>query len=447
MKKKRKPSGSAPRTIALSFLVLILVGTALLMLPFASADGQGAPLLDALFTGASATCVTGLVVRDTFQSWSLFGQIVILLLIQIGGLGFMTVIILFSLAFGNRLSLARRQLLLRSVGAMDFAGMRPLLRRVLVGTLFFEAGGALVLSLRFVPLFGWGKGIYFSVFHAISAFCNAGFDLMGGGGAFSSLTSFRDDPLVILTVSFLILTGGAGFVVWRDVWEHGFRFSRYSLHSRLVFLSLAVLTVVPTVLFLFSERNGLLADMPFGKALLSSFFLAVSPRTAGFNSLALDKLSGGGFLLECILMFVGGNPGSTAGGVKTTTILVLILSVAATLRRKKNVTAGKRSLEEDSLRTAASIVSLYLAAVLSSVFLLSLLEKVKLGEVFFHVISAVATVGLSVGELSGYTVLSKIVLILLMYFGRIGGLSLALAFADSREVPAAERPVEKIMIG
>ncbi len=447
MKAKKKPVQSAPRTIALSFLVLILVGTLLLMLPFASADGKSAPFLDALFTGASATCVTGLVVRDTFQSWSLFGQIVILFLIQIGGLGFMTVIILFSLAFGNRLGLARRQLLLRSVGAMDFAGMRPLLKRVILGTLLFEGSGAVLLAIRFVPLFGWGRGVYFSIFHAVSAFCNAGFDLMGGQGAFSSMTAFTGDPLVILTLTSLILIGGAGFVVWRDVWEHGFHVTRYSLHSRMVFMSLIVLTAIPTALFLISERNGLLADMPFGKSLLAALFLAVSPRTAGFNSVALDKLSGGGFLLECLLMFVGGNPGSTAGGVKTTTILVLILGVAATLRKRKSITAGRRSLEGDSLSTASSIVALYLSAVLSSVFLLSLLEKAPLGELFFHVISAAATVGLSVGEISGYTILSKIILILLMYFGRIGGLSLALAFADAREIPAAERPVEKIMIG
>ncbi len=447
MKGKPKPVQSAPRAIALSFLILILVGTLLLMLPFASADGHGAPFLDALFTGASATCVTGLIVRDTFQSWSLFGQIVILVLIQIGGLGFMTVIILFSLAFGNRLGLARRQLLLRSVGAMDFAGMRPLLKRVILGTLLFEGSGALLLALRFVPRFGWGQGIWFAVFHAISAFCNAGFDLMGHQGAFSSMVPFSDDPLVLLTLSFLILVGGAGFVVWRDVWENGFRFSKYSLHSRLVFFSMAVLTVIPTALFLISERSGLFADMPFGNALLSAFFLAVSPRTAGFNSLPLQKLSGGGFLLECLLMFIGGNPGSTAGGVKTTTVLVLVLGVASTLRRRKSISAGKRSLEEDSLRTASSIVSLYLLAVLSSVFLLSVLEKAPLGELFFHAISAAATVGLSVGELAGYTAVSRIVLILLMYFGRIGGLSLALAFADAKETPAAERPVEKIMIG
>jgi len=435
------------QTIALGFLILILMGCGLLMLPIASNDGQSASFADALFTGTSAACVTGLIVRDTYTGWSFFGQAVILILIQIGGLGFMTVLALFSLILGRKIRLREQRLLVQSVGTVDRHGLRLLIRRVLTGTLLIETAGALLLSLRFIPLYGFGKGLWFSLFHAVSAFCNAGFDLMGIESPFSSMSLFSGDPLVIFTLSALILLGGLGFFVWNDLCEKGFRFKSYNLHTKVCLVFSLFLILIPTVLFFFLEKDHTLAGMGFGKRLLNAFFLSVSPRTAGFNSVDLAVLSDGGWALENLLMLVGGCPGSTAGGIKTTTLLVLLMGVFSTVRHKKQVTLFKRDLEDGSLQTAASVVTVYLSVCFVFYLAISFWEKFPGKDLLFHIISAVATVGLSVSPMTDYAEATRYMLAVLMYIGRIGGLSMALILAERQNSGSVRHPTGHILIG
>ncbi|MBE5816857.1 MAG: Trk family potassium uptake protein [Clostridiales bacterium] len=438
---------SYTRMIALGFAALILLGSLLLKLPFASASGESAPYVNCLFTSVSATCVTGLVVYDTFTQWTLFGQIVIITLIQIGGLGFMTVITLFSFFMGRRIGLGERRLLMESTGSLNVGGIVAQIKKVLLGTLIFEFAGACLLSIRFIGEFGVGKGIYYSVFHSISAFCNAGFDLMGVKGEFSSLTSYVGDPLINITVCMLIIVGGIGFIVWDDVVKHGLKLKKYQLHSKIVLTTSAILIVIPAVLFYVFERNGVLAGMPFGKALLASFFGVVSPRTAGFATVDLAQLSPGASLLTMVLMLIGGSPGSTAGGIKTTTLFVLVVGMVATARGKENVNAFKKRLEDGVIRKASAIFTVYILMVVVFTLVICMFDSHSLKDILFEAISAVGTVGLTTGITPTLSSVAKILLMVLMFAGRVGGLSLVLALAEKRMNAHVERPVEKIIIG
>lgn len=434
------------RQIALGFFAVILAGAVLLMLPFASKSGATG-FLDALFTSTSATCVTGLVVADTFTHWTLFGQIVILCLIQLGGLGFMTVISLVSFALGKRLGLYDRKVLMQSTGNISLAGIGGLIRRIVPLSFVLELLGACLLMIRFVPDFGWGQGLYFSIFHSVSAFCNAGFDLMGGRAPFSSLTAYGADPLVLLTLSALVIIGGLGFFVWRDIMHNGFHFSHYQLHTKLVLVSTAVLLVGGWALFLLFERNASLAGMSLPEQVLSSFFLSVTPRTAGFNAVDTAAMSESGNLLTNIFMLIGGSPGSTAGGIKTTTAAILLLNTISSARGLTRVNAFRFAIDRATLKQASSILLIYLGMSLTAALALCAIDPVSLKEGLFEVNSAIGTVGLSLGITPTLSAWSHVILILLMYAGRIGGLTFVLLFSEKRKEPPLDRPDGKLLIG
>lgn len=444
--KKRKLRLAPARLIALGFFLIIIIGALLLMLPFASKGGS-AGFLDALFTSTSATCVTGLVVRDTFTGWTSFGQVVILCLIQLGGLGFMTVITLISFALGKRLGLYDRKVLMQSAGNISLSGIGGLIRRIVPFTFVFELLGAALLAIRFVPDFGWGRGLYFAVFHAISAFCNAGFDLMGLRTPYSSLTAYAADPLINLTVCALIVVGGLGFLVWRDIARNRLRWSKYQLHTKLVLVTTAVLLLLGWALFFLFERNASMADMTASERILASLFQSVTPRTAGFNTVDMTALSESGNLLTNVLMLIGGSPGSTAGGVKTTTVAVLLLSAFVSARGRTRVNAFRYQIDRDTLRQACSILVIYLSMAILAILALCALDPITLKQAMFEVNSAIATVGLSMGVTATLSAASRMILILLMYAGRIGGLTFVLLFSERRTEPPVDRPNGKILIG
>ena len=434
------------RLIALGFLAIILVGTGLLMLPVAS-KGTPAGFLDALFTSTSATCVTGLIVRDTFTGWTLFGQLVILTLIQVGGLGLMTMFTLLSFALGKHLGLYNRKVLMQSAGTISLNGIGRLIRRIIPFSFVFELLGAVLLAVRFVPQFGWARGCWFSLFHSVSAFCNAGFDLMGVRAPFSSLTAYCNDPLVSLTVCALIVVGGLGFLVWRDIAVNGLRFSKYQLHTKLVLTTTGILLLGGWILFFFFERDATMAGMTVPQRLLASLFQSVTTRTAGFNTVDLTKLSESGNLLSDLLMLVGGSPGSTAGGIKTTTIAVLFLSAVVSAKGRTRVNAFRYSIDRDTLRQASSIVIIYLGMAAAAVLAVCAIDPISLKAALFEVSSAIATVGLTLGMTPSLSAASHVILILLMYAGRIGGLTFVLLFAQRRSDPPRDRPNGKLMIG
>ena len=444
--KKRKLRLSPARLIALGFFIVILVGALLLTLPFASADGS-ASFLDALFTSTSATCVTGLVVRDTFTGWTTFGQVVILLLIQLGGLGFMTVITLISFAIGKRVGLYDRKVLMQSAGNFSLSGIGELIRRIVPFTFVFELLGAALLAVRFVPDFGWGRGLYFSVFHAISAFCNAGFDLMGVRTPYSSLTAYVNDPLVNLTVCVLIVVGGLGFLVWHDLARNKLHWKRYQLHTKIVLSTTALLIFAGWLLFFILERDASMAGMTVPERVLASLFQSITPRTAGFNTVDMAALSESGNLLTDIFMLIGGSPGSTAGGIKTTTVAVLVLSAIASSCGRVRVKAFRYNIDRDTIRQACSILTIYLTRAILAILAICAIEPVTLKQSMFEVNSAIGTVGLSMGITPTLGIASHIILILLMYAGRIGGLTFVLLFSERRTEPPVDRPNGKILLG
>ncbi len=446
MVSRKRKSFSYPRVLMLGFGIIILSGTLLLCLPIAARDGAWGNPINCLLTATSATCVTGLIAYDTFSHWTMFGQLVILSLIQIGGLGFMTFISMFAMFLKKKISLRDRLLLMQSSGSMQLEGVGRLIRRILLGTLLFEGIGAILLSIRFVGEFGWWQGIYNGIFHSVSAFCNAGFDLMGKHAPFSSLSPYQNDPYVLLTIMALIVIGGLGFIVWSDIKQHRFRFSKYSLHSRIVLIATATLVVFGTVFFYFSE-SAAMANMSFGERLLNAAFQSITLRTAGFNTLDQSALSSGGSILSMILMLIGGSPASTAGGVKTVTVAVVFLTALSVIRNRRQVVVGKRTLSALNIRQAFSVLMIYICVTLGAAILLSFTETASLRAIFFEVCSAVGTVGITMGITTTLSIVGRTIITLLMFFGRIGGLSLAMAFTENRTEPPLQRPEENILIG
>ena len=440
---------SAQALIALGFLLIILVVTLLLMLPASSKSGQWTDPLTALFTATSAVCVTGLVVVDTASHWSLFGQAELLVGIQIGGLGVMTILSLFPLLLGRRIGLRQRTVLQESVASLHLGGIVRLVRRAMIGTAAVELLGALLLSLRFVPMFGPVRGIGYSVFHSVSAFCNAGFDLMGTvSGPFSSLELFRADPLVNFVVIALILVGGLGFFVWDDLVTCRFRFSKIQLHSRVVLLSSAVLVLLPTGLFFLFEPRSSMVGMSTGERLLASLFGAVTPRTAGFDTVPTGDLSGAGSLLTILLMLTGGNPGSTAGGAKTTTMLLVTLLAVSLLRHEENVHLFGRRIEQDVIRRACAIVVVYMALATGATLVICAMQpELALRDVLIEVFSAVNTVGMSTGITRVLSPFSRLVIILLMYAGRLGSLTFALLLTHRTQSAKVQYPTGRLLVG
>ena len=433
--------------IAIGFLLVILTGTLLLMLPFSSRNGQSAGFLTSLFTATSASCVTGLVVADTYQQWSIFGQLIILCMIQVGGLGFMTFGAFFSMLLHRNIGLKERNILQESVNSMQIGGIVKLTRKILFGTMFFEGVGAILLFLRFLPEMGVPRALYNGIFHSISAFCNAGFDLMGRKEAYSSLVSYSDDIIVNVVVMLLIVIGGIGFIVWDDVAHHKLKFKSYLLHTKIVLVATAVLVFGGGFLFWLTERNGLFAGMGVRETVLSALFSSVTARTAGFNTTDTAALSQSGKLLTIVLMFIGGSPGSTAGGIKTTTIVVMLLAVWMNLTRAKGCNIFGRRLPDDAVRKAGIVFTINLLLAISSAIILLALQPFPMDEVLFEVFSAIGTVGMTTGITRDLCTISRVVIIFLMYLGRVGSLTFALSFTERRKADPLQRPTEKILIG
>lgn len=438
---------SKMQIIALGFFLIILTGSCLLMLPIASRDGTRTDFLSCLFTAASATCVTGLVVVDTFTHWTLFGQVVILLLIQIGGLGFMTVGVLFSLMMHRKIGLRQRGILSESVNALQLGGIVKLMREILFGTLVVEGVGALLLSLRFSRDLGAARGVYYGIFHSVSAFCNAGFDLMGYQEPYNSLSGYSADWVVNLTIVALIVIGGIGFLVWDDVVKNKHHVKKYRLHTKIVLATTAILIGAGTLLFYVFERENLARGLGPSETFLTCLFDAVTPRTAGFNTTDIAAQTDASKLLSMILMFIGGSPGSTAGGIKTTTFLVFLLYMRSNILRTRGITLFHRKIEDAAIKRAATIACTNLMLAVGAMLIICGVQGLDLRDVALETISAISTVGMSTGITRELNSISRLAVIVLMYCGRVGSLSVLVSFTDRRKTSPVEFPEEKILIG
>lgn len=448
MKLNIKKDITYPKIVALGFFILIALGTILLLLPVSSREPGSTGFTDALFTATSASCVTGLVVADTYTHWTLFGQIVIICLIQIGGLGFLTILTMFSMLFHRKIGLKERSFLQESVNTMYIGGIVRLMKKILTGTFIIEFFGAVLLATRFIPKMGVGVGIYNSIFTSVSAFCNAGFDLMGRFEEYSSLTSFRDDIVVNITVILLILIGGIGFFVWDDISVNKFRVTRYKLHTKLVLIATFILVVFGAAAFYLLENNNVLEELKIHHKLTASVFMAVTPRTAGFNTVDVAAMTPAGKMLTIMFMFIGGNPGSTAGGIKTTTTVILFLSAWSSLRNHNEINVLRRRLESDALKRAAAVITINISLILLSGLLICAAQpSLDLTDVTIEVFSAIDTVGMSTGITRDLCTFSRYVIIFLMYCGRVGSLSFALLFTEHKSPNTVQNPVEKINIG
>lgn len=438
---------SSTKLILLGFCTIILVGTALLSLPAASREGRTS-ITDAFFTATSATCVTGLVRFDTYTHWSLFGQIVIICLIQIGGIGFMTIALSIISLTKRKIGLAPRVLMQESIGAPQVGGMVRMTKFILGGTALVEGIGALLLSFYFCPKLGFWKGLYFSLFHSISAFCNAGFDLMGGEKPFSSLTLLYDHAYVNFIIMALIVIGGLGFFVWRDLVTNRFVFTKLKVHTKIVLtVSASLILLGAGSILLLEQGEACFAGMSTGEQALASVFQSVSARTAGFNSVDLASLTEGSQLILILLMLIGGSAGSTAGGMKTTTFAVIIKSIDTTFRRRKSVELFGRRMEEGIVRTATCIAMLYFSLSLVVALAIAHIEDVSLMAAMLESASAIGTVGLSMGITPEIGLVSKMMLAMLMLFGRVGSITMLLAFSSERTVAVSKLPMEKIQLG
>ena len=409
--------------IILAFACVILLGGILLMLPVSSAAGLWTPFSEALFTSTSAVCVTGLVVHDTMTYWSVFGKTVILLLIQIGGMGVVTLSALVLTATGHKLGLVQRTLIQDSIGSEHMGGLVRMVRFIVKVMLTVEGIGACFLATVFIPLYGPLKGAAFSVFHSVSAFCNAGFDLMGEQGEYSSLTGFAANPVVTLTISLLIILGGIGFFTWKDFIDHGLKFRRYRMQTKAILVMTAALLLLPAI-YLFMAEYG---NLPLGERLLAAIFQAVTPRTAGFNTTDLTQMSGTGQAVTVILMLIGGAPGSTAGGMKVTTIFVILATCASVFGGEEECSGFGRSIDNKVISQSMALMTIYMTLFLVSGAVICSLEQQPLHICLFEAASAIGTVGLTLGITPSLGLISKIILIALMFLGRTGGLTIAWA--------------------
>ena len=438
----RKRRLTSSQIILFGFAAVILVGALLLMLPVSSSAGTMTAPLDCLFTSTSAVCVTGLVVYDTATHWSAFGQAVILLLIQIGGMGVVTVAIAITMASGKKISLMQRSTMQDAISAHQVGGIVRFTGFILRGIFLFELLGALALMTVFVPEFG-PRGVWLAVFHSVSAFCNAGFDLMGTRARFSSLTSYAEHPVVNITVMALIIIGGVGFLTWQDIRRNGIHVSRYRMQSKVILSVSGILILLPAVYFFFCEFR----ELPLARRFWGSLFQAVTPRTAGFNTLDLTSLSETGQMLTCLLMLIGGSPGSTAGGMKTTTLAVLVSCAIATFRKRESGRFFGRRITDETVKNAVTVFLMYIALFLAGGMIISRAEDLPLLICLFESASAVGTVGLTLGITPGLGTVSRWVLISLMFFGRVGGLTLIFATLPAHKNTLSKLPLEKITVG
>lgn len=442
----RKKRLTQTQYIAAGFFLIILAGTFLLTLPVASRSGNWTSFPEALFTATSSTCVTGLIVFDTYTHWSLFGQLVILLLIQIGGLGFITISVGLAIAFRKKIGLRERDLLKESVNALEIGGIVKLARKIFLGTVLFEGIGAILLSVRFIPEFGLVKGIYYGIFHSISAFCNAGFDLMGCKEPFSSLTSYASDPVINLTVMALIVFGGLGFVVWADLSARKFKWKSYSLHTKIVVSVTLILIIAGAVLLFFFEQGNTLEGLDGGGQVLASLFGSVTARTAGFNTVDTGMLREESKFLTTILMFIGGSPGSTAGGIKTTTAAVMALYIFSNIR-EKGCNIFHRRISDEIIKKAGMVFCLNLIMGIVSTLIILATSHLPLNDILFEVYSAISTVGMTTGITRDLNTVGRFVIVVLMFCGRIGSMTFALSLIHRSDTGKVMLPVEKVTIG
>lgn len=444
MGKKSSKNLSPVQILALGFGIVILIGALLLMLPIASKDGTVTPFIDAFFTSTSAVCVTGLVTLNTAEHWTYFGSTVIIFLIQIGGLGFMSFATLFALILGKRITLKERLIMQEAMNTFSLQGLVKLAKYILIFTFAIEGAGALFLSTQFIPDYGISKGIYFSIFHSISAFCNAGFDLTG-----NSLVPYAENSVVILTISALIIIGGLGFAVWAEVYNYG-GIKKLSLHSKLVIVMTVLLIVAGWILMFLFEMNNpkTIENMSMKGKLLSSLFASVSPRTAGFNSLMTSDMTLASIFLTIILMFIGGSPGGTAGGIKTTTAGILFMTIVGVMRNKEDTEIFDRTISKGLVYKAFAISTIAIALIIVETMILSFTETgASLEYIIYEVTSAFGTVGLSLGLTPQLSIVGKIFIALTMYIGRVGVLTLLLALSNKKNGSTIKYPEGKILVG
>jgi trk system potassium uptake protein TrkH len=445
--------------LVLGFLLLIAIGTLLLNLPIASRSGECVGFIDALFTSTSAVCVTGLVVVDTFEHWTLFGQVVILLLIQVGGLGFMTITTTLFILLGRKIRLKERLIIQEALNQYTISGMVRLSKNILLGTFLIEGVGAVILAIRFIPEYG-SRGVFMGIFHSVSAFCNAGFDILNSNGA--SLSPYVGDLTVNIVIMLLIILGGLGFTVWLDILRvvqdktdkaKGVKahFRKLSLHTKLVLVITGSLIVFGFVFFLLTEGNNLetLGRLSLGDKLLASLFQSVTTRTAGFNTIPLQNMGYAAQFMTIILMFIGGSPAGTAGGVKTVTFGVIFLAVISFVRNKEDVEIFERRIPWDIIKKALAVIIISFAIVITAVMVLSLSEVGTFMDMFFEGVSAFATVGLSIGLTPRLTTIGKIIISITMFIGRLGPITLAVAISmrGKKKKVSIKKPEERVMVG
>lgn len=438
---KRKLSSF--QIILLGFAGVVLLGAFLLSLPISSKNHEWTPFIDALFTSTSAVCVTGLIVFDTATYWTIFGQIVILLLIQIGGMGVVTIAVSLAVISGKKIGLFSRETMKNAISAPNVSGIVRLTGFIIKGIFLIELIGALVMMPVFCIDYG-AEGIWLAIFHSVSAFCNAGFDVMGTkSGEFTSITHYSAQPVINITIMLLIIIGGIGFLVWEDVCKNKWRIKEYRTQSKVVLIVTVVLIILPAIYFFFFEFG----DLPVGKRILASLFQSVTPRTAGFNTVDLTAISDTGLYLMIILMLIGGSPGSTAGGMKTTTIAVLFSSAFSVFRKKDNAELMKRSVDDGTVKTASAIFMMYITLFLFGGMAISAIENLPITSCLFETASAVGTVGLTLGITPTLGIASKLILIILMFFGRVGGLTLIYAAFGTNKKQVAKLPTDTIAVG
>ncbi|MDO4501404.1 MAG: potassium transporter TrkG [Erysipelotrichaceae bacterium] len=433
----RKRNLTVSQIIILSFIGVIIAGTLLLMLPFATVEGESASFINALFTATSASCVTGLVVYDTATHFTLFGQLVILVLIQIGGLGVLSIAFLFLSISGKKISLKQREVIQESLASPKVGGMVHMLRFLIKYVFYIEMLGAILLTLAFIKDYGI-KAPYYGLFHSISAFCNGGFDLIGN---FNSLTTNATNPFIIFPISILIVVGGIGFLTWHDIRDYKFNFKRYSTQSKVVLSATVIILSLSFIYFFFIEFKNYALTERFYYA----FFQSVTTRTAGFNNVDQAALDESGKLITIILMLIGGAPGSTAGGMKVVTISMIFLIAINIYRRKNETTVFKRRIAEDTLRGAIAIFTLYIFLMMGVGITIHLIENVPLIDALYEAASAIGTVGMSTGITSSLSTVSKILIIGLMFLGRVGGITLIYA-ANNAGKDFVRYPQEKLML-
>lgn len=434
---------SSFQIIILGFAGVIVLGALLLMLPISTQNGAVTPFSKTLFTATSAVCVTGLVVFDTASYWSGFGQLIILIMIQIGGLGVISVASFLSMLAGRKISLMQRQTMQNALSAPQMGGIVKLTRFIFLVSFAIEGIGALLLMPVFMTKYGI-RGIWMAVFHSVSAFCNAGFDLMGNQtGQYSSLTSFAGSGYVTLVICLLIMIGGIGFLTWKDIAVKKTHFKEYSMQTKVILVTTAILIVIPAVFFFFSD----FAKEPLNDRICMSVFQAVTPRTAGFNTADLNKMSDAGRSVMMLLMLIGGSPGSTAGGMKTTTIAVLFANAIAVFRKRQNANCYGRRIDDSTVKNASAILFMYVFFSMLSAIIISITDGIPMQMGMFETFSAIGTVGLTLGITPTLSAVSRFVLILLMFFGRVGGLTIIYAAFSQKDASTLKYPMENITVG